>query len=192
MIVPDRVEDELTEESASDGAAMRMSRSWMWTVPSAVDTPHRVARPRTQVTTGGEFVSDEILPSLTLSILLACAIATIVLVIFDAVRLRGRRTWRPRRISAAVCVTLSVVTLAFLYVPTRAPSTDAECMFDPATEVLGFQGSDEAVREVPDEIDRTSTRECDTAAREHVAISSITLAYSLISYIVVRRRDHTE
>jgi hypothetical protein len=134
---------------------------------------------------------DELLPALALVLLLLIGAVTILLVLRDAIWWRRKARSTARSLAAVICSCLSVLALAFLYVPTHARSTGADCMWFPTTEVLGFAGSAEAVREVPDDVDRTSTRECVAVARRHLGISSAVLVGSLVVYVVVRRRAAT-
>ncbi len=133
-------------------------------------------------------MTDGLLPAIALLLLVLIATATVLLVVHDAIRWRGKARSTARSLTAAVCSCLGVLALGSLYLPIHASSTGAECLFFPLTEVLGPEGSLEAVREPPDEIDRTSSRECDALARGRVAVSSAVLVGSLICYVVVRRR----
>lgn len=133
-------------------------------------------------------MSDEAVPNLAFGSLLAIGIATAILVLYDLIRWGQSRRSTARNLSGVICLCLSVAALGFLLLPSHAPSTGAECMFYPLTEALGSKGSEEAIRALPDEIDRTSTRECDTVARERIAISSAVLVGSLTVYIVTRRK----
>lgn len=131
---------------------------------------------------------EDVLPNLVLIVLLSLGVVTTFVAVHDVIRWRGMNRPIVGRATAVVCVVLSILALGFLYIPSHAPSTGAECLIRPSTQVLGPQGSEETIRELPDATDRTGTRECNTTARSRIAVSSVVLLSSLITYIVVRRR----
>lgn len=122
------------------------------------------------------------------TLLLLAAVGAVVIVVAVV---RDELTRPPslrRRIGAAAVVLAIVVGAGLLLWPVTA-STGATCLFGPATDVLGPEGSADAVASAADETDRTSTQSCIDTARVRVWSGLGLVALAGASYVAVRRRD---